>query len=91
MAPVWHGYGMPAANKSTYSLDTSTLATLNRLAQRWQVSKTEVVRRALREAAERETISPEERIAALHALQRSLAAKKVDFKKWQQTIKDGRR
>lgn len=82
---------MPTVNKSTYSLDAPTLATLNRLAHRWQVSKTEVVRRALRQAAERETISPEERIAALHELQRWAEEKRIDLKKWQQTIKDGRR
>jgi len=82
---------MPSASKSTYSLDAPTLATLNRLARRWQVSKTEVLRRALRQAAEKEAISPAERIAALHELQRWVAEKRIDLKEWQRTIKDGRR
>ncbi len=77
--------------KSTYSLDAPTLATLNRLARRWQVSKTEVLRRALRQAAEQEAISPEERIAALRELQKRVAEKRIDLKNWQRTIKDGRR
>lgn len=82
---------MPSASKSTYSLDPSTLANLNRLAHRWQVSKTEAVRRAVRQAAEGEPVSPEERIAALHELQKWAAEKKVDLKKWQKSIRDGRR
>ncbi len=82
---------MPSASKSTYSLDAPTLATLNRLARRWQVSKTEVLRRALRQAAENEAIPPAERIAALHEVQRWAAEKRVDLKAWQRTIKDGRR
>ena len=77
--------------KSTYSLDAPTLATLNLLARRWQVSKTEVLRRALRQAAEQEAISPEERIAALRELQKRVAEKRIDLKNWQRTIKDGRR
>lgn len=82
---------MPAAIKSTYSLDPPSLATLNRLARHWKVSKTEVLRRALRQAAQQESISPEERVAALHELQRWVAEDQVDLKRWQQTIKDGRR
>ena len=37
--------------KSTYSLDVETVRTLESLARRWNVSKTEVVRRAIRAAA----------------------------------------
>lgn len=78
--------------KATYSLDRSSLATLNRLARRWQVSKTEVLRRALKHAAEKETQpTPEERVAALHELQRRFAERKVDFDKWQRDVKRSRR
>ena len=69
----------------------AAVATLNRLARRWQVSKTEVLRRALQQAAQNEAVSPAERLTALHELQRSVADKRVDLKEWQQTIKDGRR
>jgi hypothetical protein len=81
---------MSSAIKSTYSLDAPSVVTLNRLARQWQVSKTEVLRRALRQASQQESISPAERIAALRELQRSVAEKRIDLKKWQRTVKDGR-
>lgn len=82
---------MPSASKATYSLDAASLERLNRLARRWQVSKTEVIRRALSKADQPEVATPEERIAALHALQKSLKARGVDFDAWQKTIRAGRR
>ena len=82
---------MPAATKSTYSLDAATLERLTRLAKRWQVSKTEAIRRALVKAEQTDAPTPEERIAALHALQKSMKERKVDFAEWQRVIKDGRR
>lgn len=81
---------MPSATKATYSLDSETLETLNRLSHRWQVSKTEALRRALHQAAEA-VPSPAERIAALHSLQRWAKEKRIDLEKWKKTIKDGRR
>jgi len=80
---------MPSATKATYSLDPDTLEKLNRLSHRWQVSKTEALRRAVHRAAEIAP-SPEERIDALHSLQRWAKEKKVNLKQWQKTIKDGR-
>ena len=82
---------MPAATKSTYSLDPATLERLTRLAKRWQVSKTEAIRRALTEADKTKQPTAEQRIAALHALQQSLKKRGVDFEEWQRTIRDGRR
>lgn len=82
---------MPSATKATFSLDPATIERLNRLAHHWQVSKTEVVRRALNKADESATLSPEERIAALHELQRLTKERGINIAKWQQTIKDGRR
>lgn len=83
---------MSPATETTYALDASSLATLNHLAQRWQVSKAEALQRALQQAAAREpSASPEERIAALHQLQKDLKDRDVDFDAWQQTIRDGRR
>lgn len=84
------GYGMPSATKVTYSLDSETLEKLNRLSHRWQVSKTEALRRAVHRAAEIAP-SPEERVAALHTLQRWAKEKRVNLEKWQKMIKDGRR
>lgn len=82
---------MSAATKSTFSLDPVTIERLNRLAHRWQVSKTEVLRRALNQAETADTPSPQERINALRELQRITKERGIDLDKWQQTIKDGRR
>ncbi len=82
---------MPSATKSTYSLDAVSLERLRRLSRRWQVSKTEVLRRALTQAAENDAPSPEERVAALRELQRRTEESRIDLKKWQKAIKDGRR
>lgn len=82
---------MPSLSKATYSLDAASLERLNRLARRWQVSKTEAIRRALRKADEVDAPSPEERLAALHSLQCWVKEKNIDLEKWQQTIRDGRR
>jgi len=73
-----------ALTKATYSLDRETLKRLQQLARTWQVSKTEVVRRAIRSAAERELPIPwDKRLEALRALRASMQARGVDFKKWQ--------
>jgi DNA repair photolyase len=82
---------MPSVTKATYSLDATSLDRLQRLARRWQVSKTEVLRRALRQAAETDAPSRAERVAALHRLQQMTKERGIDLKKWRQTIKDGRR
>jgi DNA repair photolyase len=81
---------MPSAIKATYSLDSETLEKLNRLSRRWQVSKTEALRRAVHRAAETAP-SPEERIAALHSLQRLAKEKCVNLEKWSKMIRNGRR
>ena len=71
-------------------MDSETLEKLNRLSHRWQVSKTEALRRAVQRAAEAAP-SPEERIAALHSLQRWAKEKRIDLEKWKKLIKRGRR
>jgi hypothetical protein len=82
---------MAAATKSTFSLDPATIDRITDLSERWQVSKTEVLRRAVRQADERVALDAEQRIAALHRLQKSLKDRKVDFNKWKKAINDGRR
>lgn len=77
--------------KSTFSLDEVSIQKLKRLARKWQVSKTEVLRRALAQADAADAPSVQERLAALHRLQRKFKAKGVDFDAWQKTIRDGRR
>jgi hypothetical protein len=82
---------MAAATKATFSLDPVTIERINSLAERWHVSKTEVLRRAVRHADERLALDAEERIAAMRKLQESLKAGNVDFAKWKETIRNGRR
>jgi len=59
--------------KTTYSLDVETVRKLEQMARRWNVSKSEALRRAIRAAAT-EGLPDEghEAISALDELQRSL-------------------
>jgi len=52
--------------KSTYALDVETVRALERMAERWKVSKSEALRRAIRAAAGEEPPQTD----ALHALDR---------------------
>jgi hypothetical protein len=45
-------YSVGLIKEAMYRLDSRTLETLNRLARRWQVSKSEAVRKALRQLME---------------------------------------
>jgi hypothetical protein len=56
--------------KTTYAVDVETKRLLDRLAERWEVSKSEALRRAVRQAAGSEGAG--DRLAALDALQRRL-------------------
>jgi len=59
--------------KTTYALDVETVRTLENLARRWNVSKSEALRRAIRASsvqAPTEGLTP---IQALDRVQRSLA------------------
>jgi predicted transcriptional regulator len=82
---------MPAATKSTFSLDAATVERLNRLARRWQVSKTEVLRRAVAGASDAEDATVAERLAALDKLQCWVEDRNIDTNEWLDTIKNGRR
>ena len=73
--------------KSTYSLDVETVRTLESLARRWNVSKTEVLRRAIRAAAREENPRARERLAALDKLQASMKARGVDFAAWEREVR----
>lgn len=83
---------MPSATKATFSLDPASLARLETLAHKWQVPKTEALRRALQQAADNEkALSAQEKIALLHRLQTKFAEAGVDFERWKRDIKLGRR
>jgi hypothetical protein len=83
---------MASLTKSTYSLDLMSIDRIRHLAKRWQVSKTEVLRRALQIASQHEiAASPEAKIAALHGLQKKFLEAGVDFGRWKRDTKRGRR
>lgn len=69
--------------KSTYSLDVGTVRTLEGLARRWNVSKSEALRRAIRSEAERQPSPADASLQALRALQKSVAARGVDLEGWE--------
>ena len=73
--------------KSTYSLDVETVRTLESLARRWNVSKSEVLRRAIRAAAGEQSPRARKKLEALDRLQASLKARGVDLKRWEQEVR----
>lgn len=77
--------------KSTYSLDVESIRVLEALAQRWHVSKSEVLRRAIRIAAREEEPGNATTLGALDRLQRSLRERKVDVAQWERDLKAERR
>ena len=77
--------------KSTYSLDVESIRVLEALAQRWNVSKSEVLRRAIRIAAREGEPDNGPPLGALDRLQRSLRERKVDVTQWTRDLKAERR
>lgn len=69
--------------KSTFSLDVGTVGTLEGLARRWNVSKSEALRRAICSEAERQPSRADPRSRTLRALQESVAARDVDLDVWE--------
>jgi hypothetical protein len=72
-----------AAVKSTYALDTETIRLLGQMADRWDVPKSEVLRRAIRLAASSGGISPSgEQLRALDDLQRAVGLRPAAARTW---------
>jgi hypothetical protein len=68
--------------KSTYSLDLETLRTLESLANRWRVSKSAALRRAIRAAAQLPSTGSEDALRALDTLQRTLGRGRPAAGRW---------
>jgi hypothetical protein len=68
--------------KATYALDAETVRSLERMARRWGVSKSEALRRAVRAAATTETEAGEDALAVLDRLQRALALRPEGARLW---------
>ncbi len=68
--------------KSTYSLDVESVRALETLAARWNVSKSEVLRRAIRAAWREQAMSADGPMEALTQLQKDVQAAGVDLDQW---------
>ena len=73
--------------KSTYSLDVETVRMLESLARRWNVSKSEVLRRAIRAAAEEKSPRARKKLEALRQLQASVKRRGVDLAAWEREVR----
>lgn len=77
--------------KATYSLDVETVRRLEEMADRWKVSKSEALRRAIRAAAKDMPSEGNSRIAALDRLQDALGLSEEAADRWEKAAKDERR
>ena len=77
--------------KSTYSLDVETVRTLESLARRWNVPKSEVLRRAIRAAAGEKSQRAREKLEALRQLQAYVQRRGIDVAAWEQEARAERR
>ena len=77
--------------KSTLALDVGTACALEGLAHRWNVSKSEALRRAIRSEAARQPAATDARMDALRELQNSIAARGVDLTAWERDAREIRR
>lgn len=76
--------------KSTYSLDVETAETLEKMAKRWKISKSEALRRAIRAAAGCQTLE-EQPIQALDRLQEALHLSVETARRWSRRARSERR
>jgi hypothetical protein len=77
--------------KSTYVMDVGTVRALERIAQRWKVSKSEALRRAIHAAAEPQRPEAGDSLQALDQLQPSLKLTSVRARAWAQAARVERR
>lgn len=74
-------------SKPSYSLDDESVRALDALAQRWKVSRSEALRRAIQIMSGRPASSSSEALDALDRLQASLAERKVDLARWEREVR----
>jgi predicted transcriptional regulator len=68
--------------KSTYALDVDTIRKLDRVAARWKVSKSEVLRRAIDVVAREQAADAPSPVEALDQLQKSIKLTARQAGKW---------
>jgi len=77
--------------KSTYSLDVESVRALEALARRWSVSKSEVLRRAIKAAAEEDAARDDGPLGALDRMQTVVRERSVDLGAWEREVVAERR
>ena len=78
--------------RTTFALDPETVEALDRLAERWSASKSDVVRRIVRAAARVEEVdASSDALRALDELQDTLGLDEERAEAWVARIRDERR
>ena len=77
--------------KSTYVMDVGTVRALERIARRWNVSKSEALRRAIHASAEQHPSEATDSLKALGQLQRSLKLTPARARDWARAVRTERR
>jgi hypothetical protein len=77
------------AVKTTYTVDAETKRVLDELAARWEVSRSEALRRAIRQAAGAAGVG--DRLAALEVLQQQVVMTSSRARRWEQAVRAERR
>ncbi len=76
--------------KATYALDVTTVRALERMARRWEVSKSEALRRAILSAAAGD-VGERRGVDALDRLQQALALTPTRARAWAADVRAERR
>jgi predicted DNA-binding protein len=85
-------YGMASIMvKSTFTLDVETAERLERLARAWGVSKSEVLRRAIRAAPDMPAEAPHPALALFERLQAGRKRSAASAQKWARDAREQRR
>ena len=77
--------------KTTYSLDLETVRALEDLAKRWDVPKSEALRRAIRAASREVSSSSSDALRALDEIHKSYPLSLAEARRWQKAISAERR
>ncbi|MGO9607216.1 MAG: ribbon-helix-helix protein, CopG family [Candidatus Binataceae bacterium] len=76
--------------KSTYALDVETIRKLDRVAARWKVSKSEVLRRAIDVVARDQFGETPPPLQALDELQKSVKLTRKRIEQWSRKVRSER-
>ena len=77
--------------KSTYVMDVGTVRALEWIAERWKVSKSEALRRAIHAAAEQQRTEASDSLQALDQLQGSVKLTPARARAWAEAARVERR